>query len=157
MASELFPGLRYAPETGTVSPIKYGWKVTLPAETGQAIVNAGAMLVPFPSVSPSWLEELAGFSDEYRMSFPFVVEQKFTIKLPPKTEIVMMPSTFKRSLDKVRYEESVYHNKRRNTISIEAKIVLSVDAITDSVGRSLSESVRRWMDFAGRSLPLRVK
>lgn len=157
IASELFPGLRYAPDTGTVSPIKYGWKVTLPAETGQAIVNAGAMLVPFPSVRPSWLEELDRFSGEYRMSFPFVVEQKFTIKLPPKTEIVMMPSTFKRSLDKVRYEESVYHNKRRNTISIEAKIVLSVDAITDSVGRSLSESVRRWMDFAGRSLPLRVK
>ncbi len=69
----------------------------------------------------------------------------------------MMPSSVNRALDRVKYEESVYHNKRGNTLSAGAKIVLSTDAVNDSVGRGLAESVQRWMAYASKTLPLRVK
>jgi len=62
-----------------------------------------------------------------------------------------------RALDRVKYEESVYRNRRRNTLSAGAKIVLSTDAVSDSVGRGLAESVQRWMSYASRTLPLRIK
>jgi len=115
------------------------------------------MLVPFSGATPSWLGELGRTSGEYRMRFPFVMEQSFILKLPPKSDVVMMPSTVNRALDRVKYEESVYNNRRRNTLTAGAKIVLSTDAVSDSVGRSLAESVQRWMAYASRTLPLRVK
>lgn len=157
MTAELFPGMKFTEGNETVVPIKYGWKITLPAELKQTIVNGRAMLVPFPAAAPSWLAELGKTSGEYRMRFPFVVEQNFTLKLPSKSEVVMMPSAVNRTLDKIHYEETIYHNKRRNTIAAGVKLVLSSDTITDNVGKSLSESVRRWMDYASKTLPLRIK
>lgn len=157
LAAELFPGMRFPAGSASFAPIKYGWKITLPAEPRQSIVSGGAMLVPFPGATPPWLGDLGRSSGEYRMRFPFVVEQSFTLKLPPKSDVVMMPSSVNRALDRVKYEESVYHNKRRNTLSAGAKIVLSTDAVNDSVGRGLAESVQRWMAYASKTLPLRVK
>ncbi|MBP6332690.1 MAG: hypothetical protein KA342_04500 [Aminivibrio sp.] len=157
LAAELFPGMRFQNGNASFVPIKYGWKITLPSEPRQSIVSGGAMLVPFSGATPSWLGELGRTSGEYRMRFPFVMEQSFILKLPPKSDVVMMPSTVNRALDRVKYEESVYHNRRRNTLTAGAKIVLSTDAVSDSVGRSLAESVQRWMAYASRTLPLRVK
>ncbi len=157
LAAELFPGMRFPEGSASFAPIKYGWKVTLPAEPRQSIVSGGAMLVSFPGAAPSWLAELGRSSGEYRVRFPFVVEQNFTLKLPPKADVVMLPSSVNRALDRVKYEESVYHNKRRNTLSAGAKIVLSTDTVSDSAGRALAESVQRWMAYSSKTLPLRIK
>ena len=115
------------------------------------------MLFPYPAVVPAWLNELSRWSEEYRMNFPFVIEQSFTLKLPPKTDIVMLPASATRSLEKVKYEESVFHNRRRNTLTAGAKLVLSTDTINDAAGRSLAEAVQRWMSWGTKNLPMRSR
>ena len=157
MAEELFPDRRFAPESAEVKAIKYGWQITLPAEEKQSIVSGGAMLVPFPGATPSWIAELGRSSGSFRMAFPFVAEQKFVLRLPPKTDVVALPDGMKRELEKVRYEETVYHNKRRNTITAESKIVLSADEITGGIGRALAEGAQRWIAYSARTLPLRIR
>ena len=157
MARELFPDRRFPEGSGEVKAIKYGWQITLPAEEKQSIVSGGAMLVPFPGATPSWIAELGRPSGTYRMSFPFVAEQQFVLRMPPKTDVVMLPDGVKRELEKVRYEESVYYNKRRNTITAESKIVLSADEITEGIGRALAEGAQRWMAYSSRTLPLRIR
>ena len=157
MARELFPDRRFAPGSFEVKAIKYGWQITLQAEEKQSIVSGGAMLVPFPGATPSWIAELGRSSGSFRMAFPFVAEQKFVLRLPPKTDVVALPDGMKRELEKVRYEETVYHNKRRNTITAESKIVLSADEITEGIGRGLAEGAQRWMAYSSRTLPLRIR
>ncbi len=157
MARELFPDRRFAEGSAEVKAIKYGWQITLPAEEKQSIISGGAMLVPFPGATPSWIAELGRPSGPYRMRFPFVAEQQFVLRLPPKTDVVMLPDGVKRELEKVRYEESVYYNKRRSTITAESKIVLSADEITEGIGRALAEGAQRWMAYSSRTLPLRVQ
>ncbi len=157
MATELFPDRRFPEGSAEVKAIKYGWQITLPAEEKQSIVSGGAMLVPFPGATPSWIAELGRSSGAYRMAFPFVAEQKFVLRLPPKTDVVVLPDGMKRELEKVRYEESVYYNKRRNTITAESKIVLSADEITEGIGRSLAEGAQRWIAYSAKTLPLRIR
>ena len=157
LALELFPGVRFLKEERSFTPIKYGWKVTFKAEPRQSIVSGGAMLVPLPGALPSWIGELSRDRGDYSLKFPFVIEQSFALKLPPKTEVVMSPQTAARDLDKVKYSESVYHNKRRNTITTGAKIIVTTDRAGDLAARGLAEAARRWMDYASRTIPLRVK
>ncbi|NLB82804.1 MAG: hypothetical protein GX791_01005 [Synergistaceae bacterium] len=157
MARELFPDRRFAEGSAEVKAIKYGWQITLPAEEKQSIVSGGAMLVPFPGATPSWIAELGRSSGSYRMAFPFVAEQKFILRLPPKTDVVALPDGMKRELEKVRYEETAYYNKRRNTITAESKIVLSADEITEGIGRGLAEGAQRWMAYSAKTLPLRIR
>ena len=115
------------------------------------------MLVPLPGALPSWIGELSRDRGDYSLKFPFVIEQSFALKLPPKTEVVMSPPAAARDLDKVKYSESVYHNKRRNTITTGAKIIVTTDRAGDLAARGLAEAARRWMDYASRTIPLRVK
>lgn len=157
MASELFPGVRFLKEERSFAPIKYGWKVSLKAEPRQAIVSGGAMLVPLPGAVPSWMGELASPSGDFTLKFPFVMEQSFVLKMPPKSEVVMAPQTANRELEKVKYSESVYHNKRRNTITTGSKIIVTTDKASDLAARGLAEAARRWLDYASRTIPLRVK
>ena len=157
LAAELFPGMRFAAGGLSFSPIKYGWKVTLQTEPRQSIVSGGAVLALFPGATPSWLEELGDGRGDYRLAFPFVIEQNLTFRLPPKTDLVMAPSSASRSLERVKYEESAYHNKRRNTLTAGSKIVLSAENVTGGIERSLAEAVGRWMAYASRTFPFRVK
>jgi len=157
LSKELFPALAFEDGTEVVKAIKYGWQITLPVSLRNSIVSGGSMLFPFPSVAPAWLNELGRWSGEYRMNFPFVMEQNFTLKLPLRTEIVMIPASATRSLEKVRYEESIFHNRRRNTLTAGAKIVLSTDVINDATGRSLAEAVQRWMAWGTKNLPMRSR
>ncbi len=157
LSKELFPALAFEDGTEVVKAIKYGWQITLPVSLRNSIVSGGSMLFPFPSVAPAWLNELGRWSGEYRMNFPFVMEQSFTLKLPLRTEIVMIPASATRSLEKVRYEESIFHNRRRNTLTAGAKIVLSTDVINDATGRSLAEAVQRWMAWGTKNLPMRSR
>lgn len=157
LAAELFPGMRLVDGGVSFAPIKYGWKVTLRPEPRQSIVSGGAMLALFPGATPFWLEELGDGRSNYRLAFPFVIEQNLTFRLPPKTDLVMAPSSASRTLERVKYEESVYHNKRRNTLTAGSKIVLSAENVTDGIGRSLAEAVGRWMAYASRTFPFRVR
>lgn len=157
LVNELLPNLPFTEGTEAVKSIKYGWQVTFPVSLRNSIVSGGSMLFPYPAVLPSWLNELGRWSEEYRMNFPFVIEQNFTLKLPPKTDIVMLPASATRSLEKVKYEESVFHNRRRNTLTAGAKLVLSTDTINDAAGRSLAEAVQRWMSWGTKNLPMRSR
>lgn len=153
---DLFPGMVFSPGTETIRKIKYGYQITLPVESRRAIVSQGAMLVPFPSASPRWLAGI-GTGGKFRTIFPFVMEQQFTLKLLPKSDILMEPSPVNRSLDKTRYEESVFYNRRKNTFTGGSKIVLSTDSVTESVGTGLAEAVKRWEAYFSKTLPLRIK
>jgi hypothetical protein len=157
LAREFFPFMSFTDGSEVLKPIKYGWQITFPVSLQNSIVSGGAMLFPFPGSAPAWLSELGRWSGAYRMYFPFVIEQSFTLKLPPRTDIVMMPDPVTRNMDKVRYEESIYHNRRRNTLTAGSKIVLSTDAIHDATGSGLAEAVQRWMSWSAKTLPLRTR
>ena len=157
MVSELFPRIRFNREEQSHTPIKYGWKISLRAEPRQSIVSGGAMLVPLPGATPSWIEELSRPQEGYSLKFPFVIEQNFALKMPPRSEVVMPPQTAARDLERVKYSESAYHNKRRNTLTTGTKIIVSTDRAADLVSRGLAEAARRWMDYASKTIPLRVK
>ncbi len=157
LAADLFPFLTYAPGIATVKPIKYGWQVSFPVTLRQSIVDGGAMLVPYPATYPSWLMELARQTEEYATRFPFVAEQEFIIKLPPRTYVVLFPSKLERTLRKVRYQESVTYNKTRHMITGRSQIVLSTGDITSDVAIGLAEAVHRWMAFGTKNLPLRSR
>lgn len=157
LASELFPSLTSAPGIGAVKPIKYGWQVTFPVVLKQSIVSGGSMLVPYPASYPVWLTESLQQTEEFGLRFPFILEQSFAIKLPPRWAPVMLPFKLERPFGKVRYGESVTMNRTRNTLSGEAKIVLSTSRITPDVVLGLGESIQRWMAFGTKSLPVRSR
>ena len=103
LAAELFPRVRFSKEDRSFSQIKYGWKISLKAEPRQSIVSGGAMLVPLPGATPSWIGELSRTQGEYSLRFPFVIEQSFVLKIPPRSEVVMSPQAAARDLEKVKY------------------------------------------------------
>ena len=157
LASELFPSLTYAPGIGIVRPIKYGWQVTFPATLKQSIVSDGSMLVPYPASYPVWLTESLQQTEEFGLRFPFILEQSFAIKLPAKWAPVMLPARLERAFGRGRYGESVTMNRTRNTLSGEAKIVLSTSRIPPDVVLGLGESIQRWMAFGTKNLPVRSR
>lgn len=157
LAAELFPRVRFSKEDRSFSQIKYGWKISLKAEPRQSIVSGGAMLVPLPGATPSWIGELSRTQGEYSLRFPFVIEQSFVLKIPPRSEVVMSPQAAARDLEKVKYSESVYHNKHKKTLTAGSKIIVTTDRPGDLAGRGLAEAARRWMDYASRTIPLRIK
>lgn len=155
---ELFSGVvQRADVTSAVSkPIKYGYQLSMPVTLRNSIVSGGALLFSFPGIAPSWLMELGRWSEEYRIDFPFVIEQSFNLKLPPRTEVVMTPAPVERSLEKVKYEETVFYNKKRGTFTAGAKIILKSDYLYDAAGKSLGEAVHRWAAWSAKNLPLRL-
>ncbi|GAB1485027.1 hypothetical protein MASR2M79_00730 [Aminivibrio sp.] len=86
------------------------------------------------------------------MAFPFVAEQKFVLRLPPKTDVVALPDGMKRELEKVRYEERRSTTTSGNTNG-GIKIVLSADEITGirPLRRASAGSA-----YSARTLPLRI-
>ena len=157
LASELFAGIDVDTGAAASKPIKYGHQVSMPVTMRNSIISGGSLLFQFPGVAPSWLAELGRWSDEYRIDFPFVIEQGFTLKMPPRTEVVMTPAPVARSLEKVKYEESVFYNKKRSTFTAGAKIVLMTDVLQASTGKNLGEAVQRWLAWGARNLPLRLR
>jgi hypothetical protein len=69
----------------------------------------------------------------------------------------MSPQAAARDLEKVKYSESVYHNKHKKTLTAGSKIIVTTDRPGDLAGRGLAEAARRWMDYASRTIPLRIK
>ncbi|NLM72319.1 MAG: hypothetical protein GX181_10245 [Synergistaceae bacterium] len=157
-AEELFWGLPVEADVAAVAskPIKYGHQLSMPVRLRNSIVSGGALLFMFPGSAPSWLEELGRWSEDYRLDFPFVVEQSLSLKLPSRSQVVMAPVKVERVMERVTYEESVFYNKKRGLFNAGSKIVLKTETLNEAAGRSLGEAVQRWLAWGEKNLPLRL-
>jgi hypothetical protein len=154
--ASLFPqGPRFRGVTRKELRDRYEITATL-AET-QAITDTrgDTILASMPRLIPSWLTELASGPSLFGVRFPFVLESKIALRLPPRVADVALPTPVERGSGKIRYSESFKLIKRR-TVQAESRVTFGTASPGDEDAVGVRAVILGWQGFMTRQLPVRL-
>ena len=114
------------------------------------------LLVILPAFVPESLQSLSGGSVPVELAFPFLMEQRVSLLLPPGVERVMLPADTERASGKVLYGESFKASKLKKATA-EARLQVSATRLTEEDGASLRTVLELWRNFSARPLPMLMR
>ncbi len=147
----------FDPDKIKISPIKYGSRITVPVMFNSAIISGNNLLLNFPPVLLDPLLDLGKMEPGYELKFPFVVDHSFEISFPDGYETVALPATSDRDFGVIRLNEDISINKKKRRISGNIKLLVNTDGIDTSIHRALIESLREWLMWMDKTVPLHKK
>jgi hypothetical protein len=114
------------------------------------------ILVSMPPLLPDCLQSAAAGSVPYALVFPFVLNTRFTLKLPASTMNVMLPTPEPRGMGKVKYVESYKFNKGK-LLTADARMTVGTTAMRDDDAANFNVALQSWRNFMTRPLPVQLK
>ncbi len=114
------------------------------------------LLVILPAFVPESLQSLPGESIPVELAFPFLLEQRVSLLLPPGVKRVMLPTDTERASGKVLYGES-FKASRLKKVMAEARLQVSATRLAEEDGASLRTALDLWRNFSARPLPLLMR
>ena len=114
------------------------------------------LLVILPAFVPESLQSLPGDSVPVELVFPFLMEQRVSLQLPPGVEKVMLPADTERASGKVLYGENFKASKLKK-VTAEVRLQVSATRLAEEDGASLKTALDLWRNFSARPLPLLMR
>ncbi len=114
------------------------------------------LLVILPAFVPESLQSLPGESIPVELAFPFLLEQRVSLLLPPGVKRVMLPTDTERASGKVFYGEN-FKASRLKKVMAEARLQVSATRLAEEDGASLRTALDLWRNFSARPLPLLMR
>ena len=114
------------------------------------------LLVILPAFVPESLQSLPGDSVPVELAFPFLMEQRVSLLLPPGVEKVMLPADTERASGKVLYGENFKASKLKK-VTAEVRLQVSATRLAEEDGASLKTALDLWRNFSARPLPLLMR
>ena len=114
------------------------------------------LLVILPAFVPESLQSLPGDSVPVELAFPFLMEQRVSLQLPPGVEKVMLPADTERASGKVLYGENFKASKLKK-VTAEVRLQVSATRLAEEDGASLKTGLDLWRNFSARPLPLLMR
>ena len=153
----LFPNLRGYSELGVKES---GGEAELTFSLGDISGILGMqgknLLVILPAFVPEVLQSLAGAPVPLDAAFPFLIEQRVSLTLPPGVARVMLPSDTERGAKKVLYSDS-YKASKLKKVTAEARLQVSATRLTEDDAASMRTAFELWRNFSARPLPVQMR
>ncbi len=139
------------------SPMDYGYRVDLPVKKAMGIPGGPGMLLRLPCLIPGALNDLASSSPTQDLLFPFVVEQKYSVKIPDGFNPMSIPATSDRKEGNLRFSETLRFSKKQGSLEGEEKIVALSSKFDEQFAYGLNRVMGAWSRWEGMSIPLAAK
>jgi hypothetical protein len=129
-------------------------EITAVFETTRAIAAGSNMLVSFPTVLPAWLNAM---SAPLLLRFPFSIDARVHITMPPGAVDVLMPEAMDRGSGKARCVTSYRVARNKKTAAAEARLNVSNVSFAADDASTLASAIQAWRVFMSTSLPVRLR
>lgn len=114
------------------------------------------MLVILPAFVPELLRSLVDGPVPLELRFPFLLEQRVVLSLPPGIEKIMLPGDTERGSKNVLYSDA-YKASKLKKVTAEARLQVSAVRLAEDDVSSLKTAVDFWRSFAARPLPFQMR
>lgn len=138
----------------SVSPMDYGFRIDLPVKKSMGIPGGPGMLLRFPCLLPGALGDLARSEPPRELLFPFVLEQKYSIRLPDGFSPMSLPGMSDRTDGDLRFSETLRYSKKQRSLEGEEKIIAGSSLYDDGFSVGLNRMIGAWIRWGDLSVPL---
>lgn len=124
----------------------YGYRVRVPLAMKLGIPGTGQILAKVPGGDLPWIRRILAQDPPFSLRFPFVLEEKLLLRVPPGFRMVGKFPAGEVS-GPIALKGSFYYNKRHNYIEGERKAMVKptlIDSSQSEVFRSVLQGWERW-------------
>jgi hypothetical protein len=123
----------------------------------QAITDTqgNTILAPMPRLIPDWFVNLASGPPLGGVRFPFILESRVVLHLPPRTTDAALPAPVEREAGKIHYSES-FKLVKKKTMRAEARVTFGTASPGDEDAIGIRAAAQGWLGFMTRQLPVRL-
>ncbi len=132
----------------------YGYRVRVPLSMKLGIPGTGQILAKVPGGELPWISRILRENPPFSLRFPFVLEQKLKLQLPPNFRMVgkIAPGEISGS---IALKGDFYYNKRHNYIEGERKAMVKPTVIDSSLGEIFRSVLHGWERWKTIFVPLK--
>lgn len=148
------PGLELS--STSISTTNTGYKLDFTVTCAPGIVHDGNLLLRLPGGVPQRLGEMIGQSSDYVFRFPFIIEQKVRLRMPPRYRLVQQPSVVNYGEGtKAILKQSITHWPKKATLEADSVWTVKTRAVDSSVTYLLREELAAILRWPVLNLPFR--
>ena len=140
----------------SVEPTKTGYRLEFSVKCMPGIVLGGNLLLRLPGGVPSRVGEMIGKEQSYTLRFPFVIDQKVRMNMPPGYKMVQAPPLKKlgEGSNAVLRESIVHWPKKAQLVADSTWTVKTVN-VRDDLAAILKEELAACLRWPVLDLPFR--
>lgn len=128
--------------------------VTYPVKGFTGVGAEQGIMYRLPSLRVGLLENLKQYQGEVLLTFPFVLEQFYTVDLPEGYAPLSLPNSGQAGSDRITYSAHQRHNRLKNQLEAEEKLVVRPTTITASESADFLGLLAAWGLWERNGLPL---
>lgn len=140
----------------SVIPTKTGYRLEFNVKCMPGIVLGDDLLLRLPGGVPSRVGEMIGKEDNYTLKFPFVIDQKIRMNMPPGYKMIQSPPLKKLGEGtKAVLKESIIHWPKKAELIADSTWTVKSVTVDNSLGAILKEELAACMRWPVIDLPFR--
>ncbi|MDL2297569.1 hypothetical protein LJC40_00280 [Synergistaceae bacterium OttesenSCG-928-D05] len=139
-----------------VTSTRTGYKLEFDVRCAPGIVHGDSMLLRLPGSIPSRVGEMIGRESSYTFRFPFIIDQKVRMKMPPKYRLLQAPP-LKNIGDgtKAVLKESITHWPKKAELIADSTWVVKTREVDEMLAMILREELAASLRWPVLDLPFR--
>lgn len=138
------------------STYDYGYRFSFPVTVPLGIPGSGRVLVRFPGVDIPWTADLRNAPTPVILRFPFVLEQRFSLALPPGYHALDLPKGGERG-KRVVLKETVRYREKYHEVVGESRILVKGVRLGEADASELESALATLARWSEHRIPLLQK
>ena len=140
----------------SVEPSKTGYKLEFKVKCVPGIMLGNDLLLRLPGGIPSRVGEMIGKESSYTLRFPFIIDQKIRMNMPPGYKMIQSPPLKKLGEGtKAVLRESIIHWPKKAELIADSTWTVKSVTVDDRLGAILKEELAACMRWPVLDLPFR--
>ncbi len=140
----------------SVEPTKTGYRLDFKVKCVPGIVLKDDLLLRLPGGVPARVGEMIGKENNYTLRFPFIIDQKIRMNMPPGYKMIQSPPLKKLGEGtKAVLRESIIHWPKKAELIADSTWTVKSVTVDDRLGAILKEELAACMRWPVLDLPFR--